>query len=286
VLFRSVARLTPSGVLSPAQKVAGVGPNPIFASDGKDGYLAVWTGISEIDCLRLGADFQPLDAAPIVIKATNANPAVAWDGKQYVLAWSGEAGVAVARIAAQPIIQTIGSGHTDSIDLVPVPSGTAILWTESASERLAFLRQDGTTTAVTTLADEPVERRLVALPNGDVGFLEVSAESRITISIGTAVPLPPVPEAPKVTVTLHDGVVDLVWTAPPQPVTGYRVEYNPIDTGWLEITPQLAAEERSISRPLRYPTVKYAFRVRAWNDAGPGAYSDVIVVNGGRRRAR
>src|SRR5205823_2893156 len=95
--------------------------------------------LREIDAMRLGPDLQPLDASPAVLSAAGVTgpPAMAWDGRQYVLAWSTGTAVMAARIAASgaiaPVVQTIAEGRAEAISLTPVSGGTAIIWTQYPS---------------------------------------------------------------------------------------------------------------------------------------------------------
>jgi hypothetical protein len=76
------------------------------------------------------------------------------------------------------------------------------------------------------------------------------------------------------------------WSAPPEPVNGYRVEYRVDDGLWNELDFWFDARSRSLAiRPWRTGPVRYQFRVRAVNDAGFSPYSNPATVRTRKTRA-
>jgi hypothetical protein len=95
----------------------------------------------------------------------------------------------------------------------------------------------------------------------------------------------PEPEIPRLTVREHDDRFIADWTRPRGPVNGYRLEYRIDDGGWIEYEDWFAPTETNIA--IRKPSfgTTFAFRVRAFNDAGAGAYSVAVTPVGRKRRA-
>ena len=133
---------------------------------------------------------------------------------------------------------------------------------------------------------------VAAMADGTVAYIYSGVQtaepyhgaSRVMMTIGSPAPLPETPAAPRGVARAKGGVIVFEWTAPAQIVNGYRVESRIDDGPWIEIEEWLSPDRRSVSVPARSSTT-YAFRVRAWNDAGAGAYSDPVIVQRPRRRA-
>jgi hypothetical protein len=113
--------------------------------------------------------------------------------------------------------------------------------------------------------------------------------SRLNVRIGDVVPPGPKPSAPQITRATHPagGIAMIIeWSAPPEPVNGYRVEYRVDDGLWNELDFWFDARSRSLAiRPWRTGQVRYQFRVRAVNDAGFSPYSNPAMVRTRKTRA-
>jgi hypothetical protein len=93
------------------------------------------------------------------------------------------------------------------------------------------------------------------------------------------------PPAPRLTVRTLDDRFLVDWTRPAGVVNGYRLEYRIDDGTWIEYEDWFAPPETNIA--VRVPSFgsTFAFRVRAFNDAGAGPYSNEGTPLGRKRRA-
>jgi hypothetical protein len=296
---RRVRRLTSSGVLSEAVPLSPLAAQTAkYASDGAGNLYAAWivftnqdhyTAPTGIAAIRLGKDLQALDAAPTILAANDqigyGSINLAWDGTQYVVAWATASGLTAAQVAPSgaATVRRLFGATGDFINVTRVGGGAAILF----SGRLAFLRSDGTATAPIKITSNVEPGRIEALPNGDAVFLEnvpIDGIQRVTMRVASATPLPPRPDAPTVSLQRITEALVLHWTVPAQPVNGYRIEYRAGEGPWVELDQSFGAERRSIAVPVT-SRARYAYRVRAWNDAGLGEYSTPVLTNLPRRRA-
>jgi hypothetical protein len=299
--YERITRLSPAGAITASVPM----PKPIgqaftFASDGSGGLLAVWVNrfISEFEqrttglfAVRLDRDLQPIDMTPIEL--TSDDPAITassatWDGQQYVVAWSGAKGVKAARFAAtgaaMPKITQISTDLSSQTDVVPIRDGVAVRWFYyNGANTVAFLHRDGTVTAPAVVSAPGTPGTVAALPNGDAAYVDqavlASYESsmRLTMRTISEAALPSKPDAPRLSAQQST----LTWSAPPQPVSGYRVEMRRGDEPWVELEPVLAPEVHA----LVVNNGAAAYRVRAWNEAGLGALSNSVALGAVRRRA-
>ncbi|HYH07426.1 MAG TPA: fibronectin type III domain-containing protein [Thermoanaerobaculia bacterium] len=84
----------------------------------------------------------------------------------------------------------------------------------------------------------------------------------------------------------YNGQFRIDWTPPAQSVDGYRVEHKVADGQWLELGRWFDPDELVAAWPSVRAGTTYSFRVRAFNAAGPSAYSAVVSASGiGKRRA-
>jgi hypothetical protein len=98
--------------------------------------------------------------------------------------------------------------------------------------------------------------------------------------------LPQKPDAPRLTGVVRNGRVELDWTAPPQEIAGFRLEYRIGDGAWNEFDRWFDEDDDdvAIGWQLRQG-VPYQFRLRAISDAGASDYSAPVLLNVTRRRA-
>lgn len=333
---RDYAVLSNRAVVQTAVDAAGGAafspPSPLLAGEAcalagnGDGFLAVWliggnfgspswppTGVAGI---RLGPDFKPLDMTPTIFAGGSGGSGppyiigcdVAWDGKQYVVAWTGSQGLAAAHVPAgggPPVVRLQDKDFLFAPKLTRTADGVAVQrWLqrsppETALFRLTFLSRDGTVTGEMTfdgpddeLFHESPLLAVASLPTGDTAIVrtarqnDVPAEGsfRLAMNIVRSVPLPEHPRAPRVTAVQRGTIVGIEWDPPPQRVDGYRVEYRVDDQPWVEIESVLSSDQRSVSLPEPSPGRTTAFRVRAWNEAGLGEYSPPVVPQQAPRR--
>jgi hypothetical protein len=299
--YETITRLSPAGAVTATIPM----PQPIrqgasFATDGNGGLLAVWIDsyITEfasttiaLSAMRLDRDLQPIDPMPITLADHDgglASPAVAWDGAQYVVVWSGKNGLSASRLAAtgpaMPKVTPISSDRTSQISVVPTRDGVAVRWHfYNEANRVALLHRDGTLTEPSLVSAPGNPGIVAALPNGDAAYIEpdvlgeYASRPRLTMRTISETPLPPKPAAP----LLSAQQSTLTWSAPPQPVSGYRLGMRRGGERWGERDPTLGADVRA----LVLNNGPAAYRIRAWNDAGLGAYSNTVALGAVRRRA-
>lgn len=307
----AVATLSKDGVLLTPRTTVDNGHHALFlgselATDG-NGFYVLWStevgrGSPPMPAMglhgrRLGSGLTPLGDDVTVFD--KGHPmygwSVAWDGTQYVAAWSGDDGAYVARVSTEGKVSPAQSlsGRWDwgehAIRVQPVDGGVMLDWRSGADSQahLAFLRHDGALTPPVLL---PYPRHLFSqmvapLPGAKAALVEevlVDGVKRIQVTVFSRDAIPERPGAPLAEVVLHDATIELRWSAPAQTVTGYRVESSVAGGPWIE-TAVLPPDQRSAT--IARTAKSLALRVHAVNDAGAGAYSDPVSVPAGRRRA-
>jgi Fibronectin type III domain len=230
-----------------------------------------------------------------------------WDGRRFLAAWSSGARITVAELPLDGGPATIVATFRPrivhgSVHMAAVEGGVALTWRESGVQdvlphtRVATLRHDNSVSSSVTF-DHGVRNfrqpRVVALPNGGIGHLATVAQfapphhgsTRVVMRVAGAV-LPTKPEPPRLTGEVRNGRVELAWTAPPQEIAGYRIEYRIGDGAWNELDRWFDwnDDEIAVEWQLR-KGVAYRFRIRAFSDAGTSDYSAPVVLNLPKRRS-
>jgi hypothetical protein len=301
----AITRLSASGVMSEPVPVPLVGQSAIFATDASGNLYATWIPYELVDHqivpigvagIRLGRNLQPLDPAPVMLAVDRRvdNATVGWDGTRFVVIWTADTAMRAVHVGTDGTRSDVRELPPTNIDrpwlrTARVAGGIAILH----GGRLTFLRHDGTSTAPVTMSTDVEPGTIERLPDGDLGYLEAvqldgvpyEDVSRVTMRVVSVVPLPARPEGPRVSLRQMPKALVLHWSPPAQPVAGYRVEVRVGDEPWIELTPAPTADQWSMTVPVM-PEAIFTYRVRAWNEAGMGAYSDVIIANGRRRAVR
>jgi hypothetical protein len=308
----AIALVSPDGSISPAVMLpypasTVVLPPRIASNNGE--WFAVWpvqhqcSVIPEEVCypgevagIHLDADLHVTDPSPqtFVIGQRIYSFDVAWSGTRYVVAWSSPSGVFAARAGTQGT--TLISAIHESYALVSVADTAgraAIGWTavEASSlksqSRVALL--DDVTPAILYQGDEFPALRVTSLPGGDLAILYAASQDgvplygtrRVMIAIA-AFGLPPLPDAPGASLKQDGTTVMLAWSPPPQRVNGYRVESRVNNGAWIEVERWFDPEERTYTTTIP-AGASFAFRARALNDAGAGAYSQAVVATGANK---
>jgi hypothetical protein len=309
----NVRTLTPSGTLSAATTVApDYGLESAIATDGNDFYLA-WTIGGTIMCtcppysiglagMALRSDLTPREAAPRrFVEDGGADwPAVVWDGQAYVVAWANydEDSVLASRVSLLAGVPStshaIATGFATEVTATAVSGGTAILWKTYDDNRhhVRFLHRDGTLSPVIDLDRATGRGKLETLASDKLAYVHSSVEDgephhgtrRIMMRIGTTAPPLGAPDAPRLTGQSRGRrSFVLEWNEPSPNVNGYRVEYRVGDGQWNEFEGFLPREQRQYAYDTQN-TRDVAFRVRAFNDGGAGAYSNVVTIPAPSRR--
>jgi hypothetical protein len=272
--------------------------------------LVAWTEVVNAGCPTvevcrsqwdlLGARFTPLlqrnDAQSLALVNTDiTNADVIWDGTRYVIAWSNYDHDAIryrtlrTNSAISGITTVAGAKGNPHLTLVP-NDGVA---TTADDGKVVYFRDGGD--LVTTLGIdgaavlEPLGNRLAyvqALPRNEAPY---HGAWRLNIRVGDLVAPAPKPSAPVITravLPTNAPAMIIEWTAPPEAVNGYRVEYRVDDGVWNELDVWFDARATQlVIRPWRTDPVRYQFRVRAVNDAGFSPYSGTALVRMRKVRA-
>lgn len=288
-------------VIVPAGQWSEVDTLSALASDGTN-YLVVWDRLSfgsnlfgelrSILATRLDPSLRRLDAEPIVIAGLGANAVLTPSEKGWTVTWSP-----LSRTETH--MRTIDANGAMSVPVkFPVHDvqrlvslGNATLGAVTATGALNIVRNNFVYSRKEFGADTNLQL-LVRTPRGGAAYVKTRIErdapyhgsDRIAIAFADEVPLPIRPDAPRATARIANGWAVVEWTAPPQRVTGYRVEYRVGDGSWNELETSLDAGSRATIALQPRVGVTYAFRVRALNEGGAGAYSAPITVAAGRRQ--
>jgi hypothetical protein len=278
----------------------------VAARDGE--LLVVWMDYAYITCFppcdayesdvlgaRLTPALQRVDPQSLLLGTERAvSPDAVWDGARYVITWSKFGKIEYRTLRTNNAgsgVSTIAGVAAAETRVTLVPGGVAIT---SDTGQVVFLR-DGAETVATL--GTPGVRDAIATAGSRVIYVQPLARdempyhgaSRLNVRIGDLVPPGPKPSAPQITRADHPagGIAMIVeWTAPPEPVNGYRVEYRVDDGVWNELDVWFDAHARSLAiRPWRSDPVRYQFRVRAVNDAGFSPYSNAATIRTRKTRA-
>jgi hypothetical protein len=301
-----VRTLTPEGVLSETREVLQEGAVETAIASNGDGFFLVWSRAGLIICtcppapqdlagIALRADLSAAETAPRLFSDDDGpvTPNVVWDGHAYVVVWGSYKGVFASRVSMTPgvqsLVHTVAGGEASDVSAVAIAGGTAILWREwnSGLHRMRFLHRDGTLSQTITLNNDRNAALLLERRGHDALAYLYSAPqdgephhgaSRIMMRIGTSTPAPSAPDAPQLAGTFRGRRSFLLeWTAPAEPVSGYRLQYRLGNGLWNEFETFFGPETRTFT----YDTqagVEISFRVRAIGDGGAGAYSNAVSV--------
>jgi Fibronectin type III domain len=269
----------------------------------------------ELQLERLGPELQFLDAAAQkvaeaqMLTLLRTTPLV-WDGRNYLVAWQASGGtIHIARIDRDGHrsgidfeLPTFGEGRlwatVQDLAMMPAGGNLAVAWRDSSqtfeSTQFRLLRSGQ---IFLERSWDPVIGRPHLVQLGDRAAIAATwtqtaapyhGAARMMLAIAEAEPrvLPELPAAPQLAARPVDAdSVRLTWTAPAGTIAGYRIESS-IDGGpWKEVEHWFGATDTSAIVRLLRPGVPVVFRMRAWNDAGAGAYSEEARAATPRRRS-
>jgi hypothetical protein len=309
----ALALVSPAGVVSPTVELPiffnAALVSPHIASDGA-GWFVAWPAkigcsvIPELPCyphevagIHLDADLHITDPAPLAFGSGKEIHSfdVAWSGAQYVVAWSFPGGIEASRVGT-PETTLISEAAGDGVTVAGFAGGTAIGWTETHyspgrrfESRVALLGD--ARPVLVYQGDVSPTLRVASLPGGDLAILYSISQNdaplygtnHVMMAIG-AFGLPALPDAPSASLKQDGNTVIVGWARPPQRVNGYRVESRVNNGAWTEVDRWFDPEERTYTTTIP-AGASLAFRVRALNDAGAGAYSQAVVANTNRTRS-
>lgn len=298
--------LSPDGTVSAAVDLGVDWTGWDIASHG-NGYLVTGGRVecqfllcfpSDARALRLDANLQRVGVELQFGPADSRPAGVVWTGAEYVVVWSTPTGVGVARVP-HAIDQEGGSSHLtmnpEVGDIARISGGVAVLGVQPTVREVKYFTARGTlfrTVALGVPSSAEGASELVALFDDVLAYVSSrvlpeaphNGVARVTMTVISAAgkTLPP---APVVTVRTVDDRFLIDWTRPTGIVNGYRLEYRIDDGSWIEYERWFAPTETNIA--LRVPSfgTTFQFRVRAFNDAGPGPYSNAGTPVGRKRRA-
>lgn len=298
----TLGRLNRNGVLTESVVVGG-SPDRIdtisLASDGTS-TLVVWQrsrGEQEwIEATRFNQNLQRIDLASVSLAGDDSYaPRAIVDGAHYVVVWHTKTelvGATLPKTAGGPSsVFTIGRPAIEDVHtlrLAKLTNGFAAYWQKHDKE--AFLVRGTQATPFETPFDDRV---LVTLPDNSGMFVGTRVNmdaphhgARRVFRLGvdivpfTGIPNPP----PSVTIRrFTSSQFRIEWTAPAQPVDGYRVEYKVGDGQWLELGRWFDPDERLATWPTVRAGESYQFRVRAFSEGGTSGYTTAGIYTGKRR---
>lgn len=297
--------LTPSGVLSaPVEIEMDAYGERSIASDGHGFFVTA----EAVECpfylcysvalhgARLGPGLEKLAQEDLVISATQGTSGggVVWNGTNYVTAWEDIGGSYITMVppvaGATATTTRIGFdlGFKDAMALM-TNGKVAIL----SKYGIYFVDKQGGASYGNLESDaEEIDRpSVVALPRGAAAYVAsipvddapFHGASHVMMSIvGADTPLPAPPHA---SLAASNTRLIAAWTAPAGTINGYRLEYRIDDGNWIELEKWFGPGDQgaSILRP-SYGNV-YAVRVRAFNDGGASAYSNIATSEAKKRRS-
>jgi hypothetical protein len=313
-----------TALLSPRGEILQLGSIPfggnqyasvaMIASDG-DGFYVTWhrfdcyeypCGPTELKGISLDASLGLLDSVPRAFAPGNLGSVagLGTNGRRYVLAYDTSRGIVAAHVSSAGVEETVISPeHGRGVSVTRMGDRAAIGWIHDdystypyvAEYRVAIIDDNLHVSSPVTLERESrtvLGSAIAAQPDGTLLFLDSTFQtgapfhgsSRLMMRVGSFA-LPQRADAPRLNAQTDHGTVHLEWTAPAGHVDGYRVEARIGDGLWNELDTLLDASRRTLDVALSQPAATTMFRVRAFNDAGPGPYSQPAAVNPGKRRS-
>ena len=303
--------LSPAGTITTPVPIAAAGVGRTLADADvavREGELLIsWLDVFNCapptpacaDHKLLGTRATPLlqrtDAQALLLAETGfaIESDVIWDGTRYVIAWSPFDGTmryrslrtnsaisgitTVANAQGYPRLEVVGGGVA----------------TTAFDGKVVFFRDGGDIVTSLGATSEAVLERLGSM----VAYVDARIRNeapyhgapRLHIRVGDVIAPAPKPSAPVITravLPTNDDAMIIEWSAPPQKVNGYRVEYRVDDSVWNELDVWFDSRSTQlVIRPWRGETARYQFRVRAVNDAGFSAYSPHATVRTRKMRA-
>jgi hypothetical protein len=309
----AATKLSPSGVVSATVSImdTGMSAEPVGIATNGTTTIAAWIEVAECPILcifaghlkvaRIGSDLQRLDAGSLVESPLLEAAAVVWDGTRFLAAWGGEIVTIPLSGGVQQSLLEQPAQNASSFELTPVAGGVAATWNDGRPgsntrvNHVLLLRHDN---SMSSVAFTPEVRNfsaplVAALTDGGILYLESRphfeaphhGSPRVMARVAAVVPAAR-PDAPFLDATFQNARIRLSWTAPAQPVNGYRVEYRISDGSWHEVEQWFDPEERAVTLNWTVsPGVPTLFRVRAFNDTGTSDYSGASGINVSRRRS-
>jgi hypothetical protein len=313
-----------TALLSPRGELLRIGSIPfggnqyasvaMIASNG-DGFYVTWhrfdcyeypCGPTELTGIALDSSLGLLDSVPRGFAPGNLRSvaSLGTNGRRYVLAYSTSRGIVAAHVSPAGVEETVISPEQGrGISVTRMGDRAAIGWIHDdystypyvAEYRVATIDDHLQVSSPVTLERDSTTvlgSAIEAYPDGTLLSLRSSFQtgapyhgsSRLMMRVGSFA-LPQRADAPRLNAQTDHGTAHLEWTAPAGDVDGYRVEVRIGDGLWNEIDSLLDASRRTLDVTLSQPAAMTMFRVRAFNDAGPGAYSAPVVVNPAKRRS-
>jgi hypothetical protein len=301
----NVRLLSPSGTLSAPVSLGVEWEGWDIASHG-NGFVVLGGRVDcqfllcfprDVRALRLDANGQRV-GVELELAAEGHPLGVVWSGTEYIAVWSNATGLGFSRIP-HSVDAAVSTRHvpmdSSAAALAPTSGGVAVLDVRANVREVRYFTPGGTQFRSVSVADtsSPSGRlELVSLFDDRLAYVTSPVRPdaphydvpRVSIAIVSGPPIAE-PAAPHLTVREHDDRFLVEWTRPTGVVNGYRLEYRVDDGTWIEYERWFGPTETNIA--LRKPGFgsTFAFRVRAFNDTGAGAYSNLAMPLGRKRRA-
>ena len=248
---------------------------------------------------RLSADLVRLDATDLDFAPQEKSSFVSatWTGSEYLVGWNRYSSVHATFLTPSGAMRSqrmdAPARRVGSLSTAPRRDGGAVLlWNDTGEgwygvpsyeprQQVVLFRADGTIlrTEEMALGGPKVIALAAGLPDGRAACVASTGNdvaphhgsARIFMTVGSRfVPVTRPPDAPALAARLIEGRAVLTWSAPSQPVTGYRIEYRIGDGSWNEREGWFGPNENEASLIMPVGT---SFRIRAWSDWGTSEYS-------------
>jgi len=278
---------------------------------GDGGFFAVWQDSQFTACFpicdpyesvlhgtRLTPTLQRIDAQSLELAPDEAvSPDLFWDGSRYVIFWLNDGALETRTVrpnASGSGITRVAGAQIDTSVMRATQTSFGAAITSNDGEVL--LVRDGTLVMRHDLGRASTKDALVNL-GAEVAYVQTAVQNdmpyhgapHLFLRIGGVLPPSNVPDPPKIvraSMTNGGNLMLVDWTAPVDPVNGYRIEYRVNDGLWNELDQWFDAATTSMSIRPWLDGAHYQFRIRAWSDAGVSGYSIPATVRLlGRRRS-
>ena len=301
-VFHNVRRLSADGTLSAPVPLGVEWIDYQIASHG-NGFLVVGGEAAcqflicfpeDVRALRLDANGQRVGVELELAGANHHATGVFWTGVEYVVTWRGPDAIGFSDVP-HAVEKAPGSRSVpidiEVRDAARASGGVALL----ADHEVRYFTPRGAQYKNAPIHDASHfagRTELVQLFGDTLAYVATrllhdaphQGVPRLLMAVVDGAPVAR-PDAPQLTVRSVDDRFLVDWTRPAGVVNGYRLEYRVDDGSWIEYERWFSPTETDIAVRIPGFGTTFAFRVRAFSDSGPGAYSNIATPLGRKRRA-